>query len=140
MAHMRESYLRQGMAPLLIGAVIAGFMMLMVGLGLTGVLWQNVTQRTREIGLRRATGATGADVQRQVLGEILILATLGMGVGILVVVQLPLLDLLGGFRGTSFGAALAGSAALLYALSALCAFYPGRLATRITPVEALHHD
>jgi ABC-type antimicrobial peptide transport system permease subunit len=35
---------------------------------------------------------------------------------------------------------MAVSVALLYALSALCALYPGRLATRITPVEALHHD
>ena len=38
----------------------------MVALGLTGVLWQSVTQRTREIGLRRAKGATRVSVQRQI--------------------------------------------------------------------------
>ena len=41
----------------MVGGLVAGFLMVMVGLGLIGVLWQNVTQRTREIGLRRATGA-----------------------------------------------------------------------------------
>ena len=37
--------------------VVAAFLLIMVALGLTGVLWLNVTQRTREIGLRRAKGA-----------------------------------------------------------------------------------
>ena len=37
--------------------LVAVFLLLMVVLGLTGVMWQNVTRRTREIGLRRATGA-----------------------------------------------------------------------------------
>ena len=43
---------------------IAGFLLLMVALGLTGVVWQSVTQRIREFGLRRAKGATIANVRR----------------------------------------------------------------------------
>ena len=45
--------------PLIAVGLVAGFLMLMVALGLLGVLWQNVTQRTREMGLRRAKGAPG---------------------------------------------------------------------------------
>ena len=68
--------------------------MLMVALGLLGVLWQNVTQRTREIGLRRAKGAAKVDVQRQILGEIGVMTTLALLAGVLVVVQFPLLDII----------------------------------------------
>ena len=42
----------------------------MVALGLSGVVWQNVTQRTAEIGLRRAKGARIGDIHRQILGEL----------------------------------------------------------------------
>ena len=45
------------------------FLLLMVALGLTGVVWQSVTQRIREFGLRRAKGATIANVRTQVLGR-----------------------------------------------------------------------
>ena len=61
--------------------VVAGFLMLMVALGLTGVLWQNVTQRTREIGLRRAKGATARRIHRQILGELLVMTTLALAAG-----------------------------------------------------------
>ena len=65
----RESF-RSRLVPLALGATIAGFLMLMVALGLIGVLWQNVTRRTREIGLRRAAGASHGDIRRQVIMEV----------------------------------------------------------------------
>ena len=52
---------------LIVGGIVALFLLLMVGLGLIGVLWQNLLQRTREIGLRRATGRLAPSVHRQVL-------------------------------------------------------------------------
>jgi putative ABC transport system permease protein len=67
----RESQLKLLLAPVIAAGVIAGSLMIMVGLGLVGVLWQNVTQRTREIGLRRAKGATLQHVYKQILGELL---------------------------------------------------------------------
>ena len=54
----RESKLRQFTVPLITVTTVAAFLLLMVALGLTGVVWQSVTERTREFGLRRAKGAT----------------------------------------------------------------------------------
>jgi len=67
LAEMRDSSLKLQLAPLMAGALIVGFLMIMVALGLTGVLWQNVTQRTKEIGLRRANVATSLRIHRQIL-------------------------------------------------------------------------
>ncbi len=64
---MREDKLRQYTIPLMVVGTIAGFLLLMVALGLTGVVWQSVTQRIREFGLRRAKGATIPNVRTQVL-------------------------------------------------------------------------
>ena len=65
----------------------------MVALGLTGVVWQSVTQRIREFGLRRAKGATIANVRRQVLVEMVIMTSIALLAGVVLVAQLPLLPL-----------------------------------------------
>ncbi len=52
----RDESHRNYIGPLAAAGVVAAFLLIMVALGLTGVLWLNVTQRTREIGLRRAEG------------------------------------------------------------------------------------
>jgi putative ABC transport system permease protein len=136
----RASNHRERLAPVIAAAVVAGFLLLMVALGLTGVLWQNVTQRTREIGLRRAKGATAVRIHHQILGEVVVMTSLAVALGVLVVVQFPLLDLLGFVRPGVFALSLAVSCAALYVLTVLCGFYPARLATRVQPAEALHYE
>jgi putative ABC transport system permease protein len=140
----RHDMLQQYAAPLIGVAIIAGFLVLMVALGLTGVVWQSVTERTREFGLRRANGATIGDVRRQVLAELAVLSTFAIGIGVAVVAQLPLLPL-DRFTtqiatGPVFVASIALSVAAIYVLTLLCAWYPSRLATRVQPAEALHHE
>src|SRR5262249_42100921 len=90
---MRAQFLRTRVAPVLVLAIVSLFLIAMVALGLTGVLWQTVTRRTREIGLRRAVGANGAQVRRQVLGEVALLTTLALIVGAIIAAQLPLLGI-----------------------------------------------
>jgi putative ABC transport system permease protein len=136
----REANHRARLAPVIAFGLVAGFLLLMVALGLTGVLWQNVTQRTREIGLRRAKGATIPRVQRQILGELTVMTSLALLVGVLVVVQFPLLDLLGYVRPAVFAASLAVSIAALYGVTLVCGWYPSRLATRVPPAEALRYE
>jgi putative ABC transport system permease protein len=139
-AQLREQKNRFAAAPLVALGVLAVFLMLMVFLGLSGVLWQAVTQRTREIGLRRAKGATAGDVHRQVLLEIGILTTVAVAVGAALVVQLPLLDLAGGVQGSVYATSLALTVAAIYVLTLACGLYPGRLATSLSPAEALHYE
>ena len=114
--------------------------MLMVALGLTGRLWQSVTQRTKEIGLRRAKGATAKRIYKQILGELLVITTFGLLIGVLVVIQFPLLDFLGFATKQVYAYSLLISLALIYALTIICGLYPSRLATKVQPAEALHYE
>jgi putative ABC transport system permease protein len=136
----RASAISIAMAPLMAVGLIAAFLMLMVALGLLGVLWQNVTQRVREIGLRRAKGAPRERVQRQILGEIAVMTSLALGVGLAVAVQLPLLDVIYFVPTRVYVIAFGISVAAIYLMTLLCAWYPSRMATRIEPAEALRYE
>ncbi len=140
--HLREKKLRDYTAPLTLLAVVSGFLLLMVALGLTGVVWQSVTQRMREFGLRRAAGAAGASVRRQVLAEMAVMTTFALLAGALLLAQLPFLPLPRemAFAPAVFGGAVALSAAAIYCLTLACGWYPSRLATRIPPAEALRYE
>ena len=140
LVQMREAFLKDRLTPVLAVAVVAAFLMLMVALGLTGVVWQNVTQRTREIGLRRAKGATAGRIHRQILGELVVMTTLALAAGLVVVVQFPLLDLVAAVRPAVYGASLAISALAIYGLALVFGWYPSRLATTIQPAEALRYE
>jgi len=140
LAEARRSSLRLRSIPLAAGGLVAVFLLLMVGLGLVGVLWQNVIQRTRELGLRRATGAARRDIHRQISAELLILTTLAIAPGVLLALQLPILDLAPFLEAGTLTAALVLSAAVLYALALGCALYPSWLAGRVQPAEALRWE
>jgi putative ABC transport system permease protein len=140
MEAMRTFALRIYLTPVTVGSVIAAFLITMVALGLSGVLWQNVTRRTREIGLRRALGATGNEVNRQILLEVALLATLALIVGVIVVAQLPLLGFFTLVSPTSFTIGVVGALATIYGLTLLCGLYPSWLAGRVQPAQALHYE
>lgn len=140
LSEMRQVANQVLLAPLIAGALVAAFLILMVALGLIGVLWQNVTQRTKEIGLRRAKGATARDIQKQILGELAVLASAGIVIGGVVAIQFPLLSLVGSIPTSVVLTSLGAAVALLYGLTLVCGAYPSRLASRITPAEALHYE
>lgn len=136
----RATMLREDLPTLAVSSLIAAFLLAMVVLGLTGVLWLNVTQRTREIGLRRAKGATIPDIRHQVLGEVLVLATAAVAAGIVIVAQFPLLDLVATIGPGVYAAGLVISVVCIYLLSIACAWAPSRLATSVPPAEALRYE
>jgi putative ABC transport system permease protein len=137
---LRDRWNRAMLAPLVTVGLVAAFLMLMVGLGLMGVLWQSVTNRTQEIGLRRVQGATAGDICMQFLGELLVVCTFGLVIGALVVVQAPLLGLTGTIGGGVFASSMVIAAGLIYLLTAACGFYPSWMATRVEPVHALRYE
>lgn len=140
---MRRDKLRQYTVPLTVFGIIAAFLLMMVALGLTGVVWQGVTLRIREFGLRRAKGATIHNVRTQVLTEMVIMTSIALLVGVLLLAQLPLLPLPSDLQvipAGVFAASIAISAAAIYLLTLACGWYPSRLATKIQPAEALHYE
>lgn len=139
-ASARATSFRVFQAPLLAGGGIAFFLMVMVGLGLSGVLWQNVVRRTREIGLRRAVGATRRDVYWQILLELLIVTSFGLILGTALVVQIPVLGELMFVSAASFTKGLLLALGAILTLALVCGLYPGWLASRVPPADALRHE
>jgi putative ABC transport system permease protein len=143
LTNQRDDKLLSYTGPLTLLAIVAGFLLLMVALGLTGVVWQNVTQRIREIGLRRAKGARIENIHRQILGELVVMTSLALLIGVLLVAQVPLLPLPTDFTWVPvyvFVLSIVVSVLAIYALTLLCGWYPARLATKIQPAEALHYE
>lgn len=138
---MRASLLKEHLIPFIVVSVIAAFMLAMVAFGLFGVLWQNTTRRIPEIGLRRAVGASAANIYRQIIAEQLLLSSTAMLVGLILLVQLPITGALGeALNWPVFLGAAALSMGVIYLLSLLCSLYPGWRASRLSPTEALHYE
>jgi putative ABC transport system permease protein len=132
--------MRLVLAPMAAASLVAVFLIIMVGLGMVGVLWQNVSRRTKEIGLRRALGGTAGDVHKQVLGELLVIATAGLLLGMAVVVQLPLLEIVDWMSPGVFTVGLIVSLLVMYGLTIAAGLYPSWLATNVQPAGALHYE
>lgn len=138
---VRTEYLRNNyLTPLAIMGMVAGFLLVMVALGLSGVLWQNVTQRIRELGLRRAKGADRARIKRQIFMEIALMTGIAMTVGTILLAQVPVLGWLGPVPPALYATSLVLAGVLLFLLTSFCGWYPSLLATRIPPAEALRYE
>ena len=141
MRDLRASQLRSSTTPLVVLAVVAAFLLLMVAFGLFGVLWQNTTRRTAELGLRRAVGASAGDITRQIVLEQVLLCLLPIAAALLLLVQLPITGALGdSLSWPLFGGAALLSAAIMVLVSVGCALYPAWRASRLSPTEALHYE
>jgi putative ABC transport system permease protein len=139
MGEMRTSHNKVALIPLIVFSVICGFLIINVALGLFGVLWYNINRRISEIGLRRAIGAASGQVYGQFIGEVLVLATFGVVLGIFIAAQFPLLQVFG-VQTKVYLAAMGGAVVIIYALAASCAAYPSRQASKIAPAIALHEE
>ncbi|MGV3558183.1 ABC transporter permease [Larkinella arboricola] len=127
------------LVPIIIAAIISGFLLINVALGLFGVLNLSIARRRGEIGLRRALGATGNGISRQFIGEIWVLATFGLLIGLLFAAQFPLLNVFDMEAGV-YVTAIVVSVLVIYGIVTLCALFPSRQAAYIQPAVALHEE
>jgi putative ABC transport system permease protein len=127
------------LVPVLIFLIISGFLLTNVALGLFGVLNLNISKRKGEIGLRRAMGATESGVTGQFLGEIWVLATFSLIIGLIFAVQFPLMNVFDLGKEIYIIAILA-AVAIIYIIVTLCAWFPSRQAAAIHPAMALHEE
>jgi len=115
--------------------------LLLAAIGLYGVLSYIVAQRTREVGIRMALGATASSVRQLMLGQGLRLALIGLGLGLLAALGLgrAMSSVLYGVDPLD-PLSLGAVALLLLAIGALASWLPAHRATRVDPVEALRAD
>jgi putative ABC transport system permease protein len=120
---------------------IAAISLVVGGIGVMNVMLVSVTERTREIGLRLAVGATGGWVQAQFLGEAVLLSLLGgtAGIALGIVASLVLGRVLG-WRMSIPPQALVLAPLCATAVGVFFGFYPARRAARLDPIVALRHE
>jgi putative ABC transport system permease protein len=122
-------------------ASIAGVSLIVGGIGIMNIMLVSVTERTREIGVRMAIGATEEDVQRQFLIEAVVLSLMGGAAGIFFGIGSSLIisKLLGWAVLVS---PLAIMAAVIFSagVGVFFGFYPARKAARLDPIEALRFE
>lgn len=134
--------LMQNMAMVTLGAVVIAFITLVgASIGLMNIMLVSVTERTREIGIRKAIGATPSVIRKQFLMEAIVICMMGGVAGI--VVGIVIGNLLALQLGTSF--IIPWSAILLgFAVCALVGmlsgYYPASKASKLDPVDALRYE
>ena len=120
---------------------IASISLLVGGIGIMNVMLVSVTERTREIGVRVAVGATEEAIQLQFLGESVMLSMVGGAAGVLV-------GIVGSFfvgRTLGWPMEMSVEAVILAALFSIVVgvffgYYPARKASRLDPIEALGYE
>jgi len=128
-------------------ASVAAISLLVGGIGIMNIMLVSVTERTREIGLRKAIGATKGNIMAQFLFESIILTVIGGIIGILVGVTINygITILIRRFAGLDWAFIFPVSAAILgisvaAAIGLIFGLYPASQAAKKSPIEALRYE
>jgi len=120
---------------------IAGISLLVGGIGIMNIMLATVTERTREIGIRRALGATRQDIILQFLVETVLLSSVGGVIGVMLGISLPMV--VSYFFGIETALDIF-SILMAFSISAgigvLFGLYPARRAAMMNPIEALRYQ
>ena len=124
-----------------VAVTIAGISLLVGGIGIMNIMLATVTERTREIGIRRAIGAKRRDIIRQFLFETTVLSTTGglLGIALGIVIPVIVTASLGVETATTLSSIL-----LAFGISVVTGIifgvYPAYKAASMNPIEALRHQ
>ena len=128
-------------------ASVAAISLLVGGVGIMNIMLVSVTERTREIGLRKAVGATGKDILTQFLLEAVLLTSIGGFIGIFLGTSFGFLAslVITKFAGLNWGFVFPFDSALLGLgvaglVGLVFGIYPARKASQKSPIEALRYE
>ncbi|HEV3482263.1 MAG TPA: FtsX-like permease family protein, partial [Candidatus Acidoferrales bacterium] len=122
-------------------AGIASVSLLVGGIGIMNIMLVSVTERTHEIGVCLAVGATETDVQKQVLAEAVTVSLIGGAAGVLLGVGASaFVSRILQWPSLISPLAIMVATILSFAVGVLFGYYPARLASRLDPIEAIRYE
>lgn len=122
-------------------AAIGGISLVVGGIGIMNMMLTTVTERTREIGLRKAIGAQNKDISRQFLAEAIALTMIGGVIGISLGAAISLGVNATGLVKTSISvSAIAIAFGVSAGIGIVFGYYPARKAAQMNPIEALRYE
>jgi len=122
-------------------AAIASVSLLVGGVGIMNIMLVSVTERTREIGIRLAIGARGADVLTQFLVESIVMGVLGGAVGLLTgVIGAKVLGHFTGWETVISPVVMLIAIGFSGAVGVFFGYYPARKAAALNPIQALRYE
>ena len=128
------------MITLLLGSV-AGISLIVGGIGIMNIMMVSVTERTREIGIRKALGATFSNIMMQFLIESVVIGVIGGIIGIFIGCGLSMaIASFGGFTTVITWAPIVVSFTFSVGIGLLFGILPARKAARLDPIEALRYE
>lgn len=141
LADLAEVADQTGWVMTLLLASIASVSLVVGGIGIMNIMLVSVTERTREIGIRMAIGATEGDVQRQFLVEAVTLSVIGGAIGILLGVLVSwLIPQVLGWPAIVSKLAVVIAVVFSVAVGVFFGYYPARKAADLHPIEALRYE
>ena len=122
-------------------AAIAGISLVVGGIGIMNIMLVSVTERTREIGLRKAVGARARDILKQFIVEALVISLLGGFLGLaLGVLVSALVTLSGAMTAQVNPGSVVLAIGFSMAVGLFFGIYPARRASRLNPIDALRYE
>jgi macrolide transport system ATP-binding/permease protein len=141
LADIREALVASSRTMSVLLSVIAAISLLVGGIGIMNIMLVSVTERTREIGLRKAVGATQSDILLQFLAEAIVISVFGGIIGVAFGWTIvTVISEVAGWAASLEPDSILLSLSFAFAIGVIFGVYPARKASKLNPIVALRYD